>query len=314
VESVGVVTNLPLGDGGNNWPIQIVGRPQVAMAEQPQVQGNLITPGYLHTMRIPIVRGRGFSDRDRLNAPAVALVSEAMARRLWKGEDPIGQRLTIAFFPEAVREVVGIVKDVKERGLAAEGTASIYLPFAQVPATFGAVVVRTRLAAPEALAKSLAAAVHAIDPDQPFVDVMPMEMVITRSVADRRATMYLLAAFAAFALVLAAVGLYSVLAYSVRRRVREIGIRMALGADRRGVVRMVIADALRPTIVGLVVGVLAAVAIRRVVESLLFGVSPSDPVTFAAVSALLVVVALCASALPAYSATRVDPMLALRDE
>jgi putative ABC transport system permease protein len=141
-----------------------------------------------------------------------------------------------------------------------------------------------------------------------------MEMVVSRSFANRRATMYLLAAFAAFALVLAAVGLYSVLAYGVRRRVREIGIRMALGADRRGVVRMVIADALRPTIIGLVVGVVAALAIRRVVESLLFGVGPGDPLTFAAVSTLLVVVALGASALPAYSATRVDPMLALRDE
>jgi predicted permease len=314
VESAGVISNLPLSDNGNNWPIQIAGRPQLQMSEQPQVQGNIITPGYLRTMRIPIVRGRDFTDADREGAPAVALISEAMARRLWPGEDPLGQRFTIGFFPEAVREIVGIVKDVRERELATAGTASLYLPVAQVPTTVAAIVVRTRLAAPEALASSLTAAVHAVDRDQPFVDVLPMEMVISRSVANRRATMYLLAAFAAFALVLAAVGLYSVLAYSVRRRVREIGIRMALGADRRGVVRMVIADALRPTIVGLVAGVLAAIAIRRVVESLLFGVSPSDPVTFAAVSALLVVVALGASALPAYSATRVDPMLALRDE
>jgi putative ABC transport system permease protein len=314
VESAGANTNLPLGGGGNNWPVQIAGRRQLRMSEQPQVQGNVITPGYLRTMRIPIVRGRDFTDADREGAPAVALISEATARRLWPGEDPMGQRFTIAFFPEAVREVVGIVKDVRERELAMAGTASLYLPVAQVPVADAALVVRTQLAAPEMLASSLTATVRAIDPDLPLVDVMPMEMVVRRSVADRQTTVYLLAVFAAFALVLAAVGLYSVLAYSVRRRVREIGIRMALGADRRGVVRMVIADALRPTVVGLVVGVLAAIAIRRVVESLLFGVSPSDPVTFAAVSALLVVVALGASALPAYSATRVDPMLALRDE
>jgi putative ABC transport system permease protein len=144
--------------------------------------------------------------------------------------------------------------------------------------------------------------------------VMPMQMVVARSMTDRRTTMYLLAAFAGFALVLAAIGLYSVLSYGVRRRVREIGIRMALGADGRGVVRMVIADALRPTLVGIVVGLLAAIAIRRVVASLLFGVSPGDPLTFAAVSALLVGVALASSALPAYAATRVDPNLALRDD
>jgi putative ABC transport system permease protein len=314
VESAGVITNLPLGGGGNNWPIQIAGRPQLRMSEQPQVQGNVITPGYLRTMRIPIVRGRDITARDRSGGPAVALISEAMARRLWPGEDPIGQRFTIAFFPEAVREVVGIVRDVRERELATAGTASVYLPLAQVPVTDAVLAVRTQVTAPEVLASSLTAAVRGIDPDLPVVDVMAMEMVVRRSVADRRATMYLLAVFAAFALVLAAVGLYSVLAYSVRRRVREIGIRMALGADRRGVVQMVIADALRPTIVGLVVGIAAALAIRRVVESLLFGVSPSDPATFAAVSALLVIVALGASALPAYAATRVDPMLALRDE
>jgi len=167
---------------------------------------------------------------------------------------------------------------------------------------------------PEAVAPSLTAAVHAIDPDQPLVDLMAMDTVVTRSMSDRRTTMYLLAVFAGFALLLAAIGLYSVLAYGVRRRVREIGIRMALGADRRGVVRMVIVDALRPTLVGIVVGLAAALAIRRVVASLLFGVSPGDPLTFAAVSGLLLLVALVSSALPAYSATRVDPIRALRDE
>ena len=139
-------------------------------------------------------------------------------------------------------------------------------------------------------------------------------MVVRRSMSDRQLTMYLLASFAAFALALAAIGLYSVLAYGVRRRVREIGIRIALGADRRGVVRMVVADALRPTFLGIVIGLAAALVMGRLVESLLFGVSPSDPTTWAGVSLLLVVVALVASALPAYAATRVDPMLALRDE
>ena len=314
VESAGIVMALPLSGSGNSWPVQIVGRPQLPVSEQPQVQGNVITPGYLRTMRIPLVRGRDFTEADRQGAPAVALVSEAMAKRLWPGEDPIGQRLSTAFFPEATREVVGIVRDVREHELAAAGLASMYFPLAQVPWATAAIVARTRLAAPEALASSLVAAGHAIDPDQPIDFVMPMEMVVTRSMSDRQFTMYLLAAFAAFALVLAAIGLYSVLAYGVRRRVREIGIRMALGAGARGVVRMVVADALRPTLIGIAVGLAAAIAIRRVIASLLFGVSPGDPATFAAVAALLVVVALAASALPAYSATKIDPNLALRDE
>ncbi len=310
----GIVMALPLSGSGNSWPVQIIGRPQLPMSEQPQVQGNLITPGYLHTMRIPLVRGRDFTEADRQGAPAVALVSEAMAKRLWPGEDPIGQRLSTAFFPEATREVIGIVRDVREHELAAAGIASMYFPLAQVPWATAAIVARTRLAAPEALASSLVAALHAIDPDQPIDFVMPMEMVVTRSMSDRQFTMYLLAAFAAFALVLAAIGLYSVLAYGVRRRVREIGIRMALGAGARGVVRMVVADALRPTLIGIAVGLAAAIGIRRVIASLLFGVNPGDPPTFAAVAALLLVVALAASALPAYSATRIDPNLALRDE
>jgi len=314
VESAAVVTVLPLSGSGNSWPIQIAGQPTLPVSEQPQVQGDLVTPGYLRTMRIPIVRGRDFTDADRLGAPAVALVSEAMARRLWPGADPIGQRLTIAFFPDAMREVVGIVRDVRERQLTEAGTASVYLPLTQAPWRNAAFVVRTPLAAPEALASALEAAVHAVDPDQPVVDVMSMNTVVAHSLTDRQLTMYLLAAFAGFALLLAAIGLYSVLAYGVRQRIREIGIRIALGAGTRGVVRMVIGDALRPTLIGIVVGLLAAVTLRRVVGSLLFGVSPGDPATFAAVAGLLVAVALGSSALPAYSATRVDPSSALREE
>ena len=161
---------------------------------------------------------------------------------------------------------------------------------------------------------ALIAAIHAIDPDQAVTNVMPMETVITRSVSDRRFTMYLMGAFAALALTLAAIGIYSVLAYAVRRRLREIGIRLALGAGRRGVLRMVIADALRPTLLGVAVGLAGAIAIRRVMESQIFGVSAGDPVTFAAVAILLVGVAIASSAVPAYRATKVDPIVALRDE
>ncbi len=314
VESAGFVTNLPLGDDGNQWPVAIQGRPLLPMSEQPQLQGNIVTPGYFRALRIPIARGRALTESDRPGRPNVMLISEAAARWLWPGQDPIGQRLTIGFFPGKVWEIVGIVKNVKERALAKDGTPSMYLPMAQLPGPYGTLVVRTKASDPAALASSLAAAVHELDRDQPVVDVMPMEAVIKRSTTDTRITVILLAVFAALALLLAAVGIYSVLAYAVRRRRREIGIRMALGADSRGVLRMVVADALRPTLVGVGLGLAGAVAVRGVMGSLLFGVGAGDPVTFAAVAALLLVVALASSALPAYRATQVDPVVALRDE
>ena len=314
VESAGLASLLPLGGQGNSWPVEVAGRPQVPLSEQLQVQGNVISPGYLQSLRIPMLRGRDFAESDRAGAPAVVLVSESTARLFWPNEDPIGQRVNLAFFPDATREVVGIVKDVRERELSDGGTASIYLPAAQTPSTHMAVVVRSRTTVPEALEPALKAAVREIDPNQPVMDVISMPAIVSRSTADRQFTMYLLSAFAAFALALAAIGLYSVLAYGVRRRVREIGIRMALGADRRGVVRMVVGEALRPTLVGFAAGLAAAFAIRRVVEGLIYGVSPGDPWTFTAVSALLLAVALASSAVPAYAATKVDPMRALRDD
>jgi putative ABC transport system permease protein len=314
VESAGLVTNLPLGEDGNQWPVAIQGRPQLPLAEQPQLQGNVVTPEYFRTLRIPVVKGREISEADRPGRPNVMLVSESAARWLWPADNPIGQRLTLGFYPDKLWEIVGIVKDVKERALAKKGTASMYLPLAQLPEPYGSLVIRTRTTEPAALASALVSAIHELDRDQPVVDVLPMDAVVARSTADTRITMILLAAFAALALLLAAVGIYSVLAYAVRRRVREIGIRMALGADGHGVVRMVIADALRPTLLGIGLGLAGSVAIRGVMKSLVFGVSAGDPLTFAAVAALLIVVALVSSALPAYRATQVDPVVALRDE
>ena len=314
VESAGLVTNLPLGEDGNNWPVAVIGRPELPMAQQPQVQGNVITPGYLRSLRIQLAQGREIAETDREGRQPVVLVSESTARWLWPNQNPIGGRFTVGFFPGKVWEVVGVVKDVKERGLAKEGTRSIYVPLAQMPVPYVTLVARTRTSPAAAVGPALVAAVHEIDRDQPVTDVMPMETVISRSTADRRFTMLLLAAFAALALLLAAVGIYSVLAYAVRRRLREIGIRMALGADRRGVIRMVMADALRPTLVGVGLGLAGAIAIRSVMASLIFGVSPGDPVTLAVVATLLLLVALTASALPAYRAMQVDPVTTLRDE
>jgi predicted lysophospholipase L1 biosynthesis ABC-type transport system permease subunit len=237
-----------------------------------------------------------------------------MARWLWPGKDPIGQRVAVGFFPDKVWEVVGVVKDVKERGLAQEGTASLYMPFAQNPPPGATLVVRTRTSQPATLGSALVGAVREIDADQPVIDIRPMDAIVMQSTSNSRFTMLLLGAFALLALVLAAVGIYSVVAYAVRRRAREIGIRMALGADRRGVVRMVLADAMKPTILGVGLGVLGALAVRKVMASLLFGVSPGDPVTFVSVATLLLVVAGAASAVPAYRAAQVDPVTPMRDE
>jgi putative ABC transport system permease protein len=313
VDSAGLVTNLPLVSG-NNWPVAVVGRPPVPMSEQPEVQGDVITPGYLRTMRIPLLRGRDFTEADRAGRPAVVLVSESMARWLWPDQDPLGQRVVTAFFPDAEREVVGVVKDVKERGLSEKGTATMYLPLAQLTEPYATIVVRTRTAAPAALGPALVAAVQESDREQPVVDLKPMDAVVAQSTTDQRFTMWLLAAFAGVAVLLAAIGIYGVLAYAVRRRVREIGIRVALGADRAGVVGMVVADALPPTLAGLALGLAGTVAIRQVMASLVFGVTPGDPLTFLAVCALLTAVAVGASALPAWQATRVNPTTTLREE
>lgn len=312
VTSASIVTNLPMVNG-NQWPVQIIGRAKLPISEQPQLQGNVMMPGYLKTMGISIVRGRDITEADRAGRPAVMLISEAAAQWLWPNENPIGQRLVLGFFPDAEREIVGIVRDVKERGLEAQGTASMYLPFAQLPAPYGSLVVKTDAKSPAVLAPSLTAALREIDREIPLVDTLPMEAIVADSTAQTRVTMYLLGSFAALAVLLAAVGIYSVLSYGVRRRMREIGIRMALGADSRGVVQMVVGQALTLTAIGVVLGLAGAVAIRNVMASLVYGVTPADPLTFSSVAALLLAVALLSAAFPAYRATKVDPITTLRE-
>jgi putative ABC transport system permease protein len=273
----------------------------------------LITPGLLESLRMRRLKGRDFSDADRAGSPGVVLVSESMARRFWPGEDPVGKRLVLSFYPGVSREVVGVVADVKLRGLSVvRSIDAIYVPLAQIPNTWMSLAVRTS-AQPARLAGAVEAAVHAIDPEQPIADVATMEEFLGESLSHPRFTMLLLAAFAGLALVLAAVGIYSVLWYSVRRRTREIGIRMALGAQATDVVRMVVFQGMRPALVGLVIGIAGSLALGRVIASLVHGVSATDPPTFVAVSVLLALVAVAACALPAYRATRVQPTQALHE-
>ena len=313
VESAGAMNTIPLTDGGSTQPIAVEGRPAASLAEQPEVAVRVLAPGTLKTLGIRLVRGRDFTAADDGRAPAAILVSEALARRFWPGEDAVGKRLTLTFYPGVVREVVGVVGDVKLRGLAqTQPLDALYAPHAQMPRDTMSLLVRTAQD-PRSVAGALEAAVHAIDPEQPVEDVKTMEEQLGSSLAHARFNMLLLAVFAGLALLLSAVGIYSVLSYNVRRRTREIGIRMALGADGQNVVRLVVLDGMRPALIGLAIGLAASLALGRALESLVFGIRATDPLTFAVVTALLALVALTACALPAWRASRVEPTAALQE-
>jgi len=322
VESAGVVDDIPLDNGGSHQPIAIEGRPTLPMSEQPEVDVRLISAGYMNALHIPVLRGRDVNETDLAGRPAVIVISESMARQFWPGEDALGKRLTLTFFPDAVREVVGIVGDVKLDGLdQARPSATLYFPLDQVSAPsnggWGAfpmsLVVRSASGA-AGLVSAVSSAVHDVDPDIPLRDIHTMDELVANSISQQRFNMLLLGAFAGLALLLAAIGIYSVLSYSVKRSVREIGIRLALGASLGDVLRLVIFEGMRPTLLGVAIGVSGALALGRVLSGLIYGVKPTDPFTFAAVAVLLTAIAMVAVMIPAYRATKVDPMVALRYE
>jgi putative ABC transport system permease protein len=273
-----------------------------------------VEPGYFETMRIPLLQGRGLASGDVADRPAVILISESMAKRFWPGENPIGKRLKLTFFPDQSREVVGVVGDVKENGLAVvEPVATLYMPALQQPTRFMSLVVRAS-SRPRALVSAISAAVHEVDREQPVLDVVSMDDILVDSVSHQRFNMLLLSAFSGLALLLAAIGIYSVLAYSVRRRMREIGVRMALGAQRGDILRMILGQGTRLALVGTGIGIAVSLGLTRLIASQLFGVTATDPVTFLSVAILIVLVALAACYIPARRAMRVDPVTALRYE
>jgi predicted permease len=283
----------------------------------------MISAGAMASLGIPLLRGRDFTDADTATTLPVVLVSESMAKQFWPNEDPIGKRLTLTFFPGVVREVVGVVGDVKENGLDhPDPISTLYWPLSQVffPESMGKfqsfpVALSLRTANDPANATSaLRGALRELAPEMPLLEIRPMEALVAESLSPQRFNMFLLAAFAGLALLLAGVGIYSVLAYSVRQRVREIGVRMALGARMSDVLRRVVVDGMKPTLLGVVVGVAVALALSRVLSTLVFGVQATDATTFVSVSLLLTVVGLLASIFPAWRATRVNPLKVLRDE
>ncbi|HKD12255.1 MAG TPA: FtsX-like permease family protein, partial [Thermoanaerobaculia bacterium] len=313
VEAVGAVNDLP-PFGSGSWPIAVEGRPPLPVSQQPAVAGMIVAGDYFRALRIPLKRGRLLTQADDATAPPGVVVSESMARRFWPGEDPLGKRLTTVFFPDKTLHVVGVVGDVKQLGLERrEPVSQMYLSFPQIPEPALQFVVRTSKPS-RTVAREAVAALHRIDPDQPVTYVKTMEEVLSDSLVQQRFSVSLLTAFASLALALAAIGVYSVLSYAVRRRGREIGVRIALGARTGDVLRMVVAQGMRPALLGMAIGLCAAVALRGVLSSLLYGVSASDPTTFVAVVFALCLVALAACLVPALRATRIDPIESLRSE
>jgi putative ABC transport system permease protein len=314
VESVGGIDPLPLSDSSETTGFVFEGGPALAPADRPEVGDHVITADYFRAMRIPVLKGRSFNEQDREETPRAVVINEAMARRYWPNGDAIGKRIG---FDEADKqiwwEVVGIVGNVRHQSLDAEAKPEVYFPYRQSPRNFMTVVVRTS-SDPSLLVSALRDQVLAVDRDQPVFDIKTMEQRIAKSVAPSRFIMLLLAVFSALALALSAIGVYGVMAYLVSQRTHEIGIRMALGAQARDVLRMIVRQGMTLAVAGVVLGLIAAFALTRLMSSLLYEVTATDPLTFACVSALLMMVALLACYIPARRATKVDPMVALRYE
>ncbi len=272
-----------------------------------------ISPNYFHVMQVPLLRGREFGETDSETAPKVCVISASLAQQLFPNENALGQRIVIGYPADASREIVGIVGDVKDSDLTARQSAQVYVPFVQNPFWAADIAVRAH-GIPSALADALREQIRAIDSALPVAYVLPMTEVIGSSIAQPRFRTTLLSLFGAAALLLAAIGIYGVLAYTVAQQTREIGIRMALGANPSRVLRLVLGRGLRLAGIGTAIGVFAALMLTQLLKSLLFGVSATDPVTFGAVAGLLLAVALLACYVPARRAMRVDPMVALRYE
>ena len=316
VRSAAVTTNLPLYQQGNSISIEIEGQPAPPPGQEPIIVTRIVSPGYFDTMGIPLLRGRQLSEQDTGKTPNVVLISETMARRYWPGEDAIGKRIAVGTIKtqEDWIQIIGVVKDVRQFELAAEPKPQMYLPYRQA-GFFDAqdLVVKTDVD-PASVAATVRKAVWEIDKDQPVSNIRTMEEILADSIARQRFSMLLLAIFAAVALVLAGVGIYGVMSYSVAQRTHEIGIRMALGAQTGSVLKLAVGYGMKLVLAGLVIGLIAAFALTRVMATLLFGVTATDPTTFTLISLLLIAVAAIASYVPARRATRVNPIIALRYE
>jgi putative ABC transport system permease protein len=313
VEAAAVVSNLPLGGNMDQYGFHVEEKPMANPEDAPSAERYVVSPDYLRAMRIPLLAGREFSERDGPTAPLVVLISESTARSIWPNEDPIGKRVRMGGPNGPLRTIVGITGDVTHTGLDTPPGLEAYVPEAQWTSSDMLLVVRTPTD-PKPLLETVRNQIWTVDKELPIYRVATMDQLVSASVAQRRFTLVLLSMMALLAATLAALGIYSVMSYSVTQRTQEIGIRMALGAKSSDVLRLVVGQGMLLALGGIVVGLAAAAALTRLMSALLFGISVTDPVTFAAIAVALAVVALGACLVPARRATKLDPMIALRYE
>jgi putative ABC transport system permease protein len=307
---------LPMDRQGEaSFAFSIVGDPPLPPGKSPTADYATVSPDYFPMMRIPLLRGRFFSDADSPSSPKVAIISEALARRYFPNQDPLGRQMRFGFPPNSnvSREIVGIVGDIRDVALSRKPGPMMYVPFAQAPLYGSEVVVRSSLSA-SSVAAGIRQAVGSIDKSLPVTDIESLSDALGQSISQERFRTFLLASFSAIALVLAAVGIFGVISYSAAQRTHEIGIRIALGAERRDVLRLILGQGTKLALVGLGIGVVAAFLLTRLMSSLLYSISATDPLTFASVTIILLSVALTACYIPARRAMRVDPIVALRHD
>jgi putative ABC transport system permease protein len=314
VESVGLVNFLPLRGITPGTSVHIVGQPEPPAGQGPVTEVNTVDASYFAAMRTPLVMGREFTDADRSGAPNVILVNKAFAEQVLRGSAPLGQHVRVDMaHPDSVVEIVGIVGDMRREGLDVDPRPAVFYPFLQNPPGGMTLVIRVSGSSAE-VAAAVRGEIAAMDRSLPVLSVETLESRLAASTADRRYPMLLLSLLAALALVLSAIGLYGVLAYIVGQRSREIGLRRALGATGGGIARLVVGEGFRFVGLGVVAGVLASLATTRFLGKLLYGLSPSDPVTLILVAGLLMGVAALATWFPTRRALRVDPAVTLREE
>ena len=317
VKSASAVLALPYSGNFGTVDFVPLDRAEPPKGEEPQAERNSADPYYFETMQIPVLRGRVFTEQDDAGTQPVAVINQTMAKRYWPGDNPIGKEIRLMNRDPTVTQsnatIVGVVGNVRHNGLDDRDAAQIYLPYAQNPFIFATLVVRTK-SEPMSLVNDVRGAVRSVDRDQPVWKVRTLASLIDRSIGPRRFVMALLGSFSGLAMLLAAIGIFGVMSYTVSQRTAEIGIRMALGANMKDVLVMILGRAMVLTCAGLAAGLGAAFAATGLITTFLFGVSATDPVTFAFVAVLLALVALLACSLPARNATRVDPMTALRYE
>jgi putative ABC transport system permease protein len=314
VQRACMINPLPVTGTGWQTRFMIEGRPRPDPGEFPSTEWMQISPGYFRTMEIPLLRGRTFSEFDQENAQPVVIIDEKFASSHFPNADPIGQRIAFGDLDNPTwRQIVGVVGHVKVKGVAEEATIEMYMPYAQGAYAPISLILRTT-GDPRSVASAARNAVLSIDPELPVYNIQMMDELLDDTVVERRLAMTLLTIFAILALVLVAVGIYGVMSYTVSQRTREIGIRMALGAQQTNLLSLVVRQATTLALVGLAIGMVAAYGLTRLLGSMLFGVQPTDPMTFGFVSIFLAIVALVASYIPARRASRVDPLVALRYE